>query len=431
MSLYSKQKFQFGLALEAARLTAETTPVKWYPVMDPEIKFGPAQLEDKAIRGFRADFEPVAGRKIGTGKVKMVLDPQVIGEFLYSLMGAVSSAEVAMITIDATNNKLDFNIGASQLTATIASGTYIIGTSQVTALSLCKAIYDAIVLAEAVGTYTVTYSRTTKLFTITRSAGTFQLLRNTGTNVATSIWTTIGFTTAANSTAALTYTGTVTVEYAFTHTFDLGTSIQPPSYTFFLNWGIDVKVYNGCVVTSISLQGPVDNLILVEVDFAFLNETASGSIGSPSFPTQRYLSFQHVTYKIAGTLNQDVKAWTMKLANQAKHRLTLAQALTAQDITAADPFMVDGTLDIDFQTEAERVKMLANTASAQRMLIEGGTIAASTKYTVDLPVTAPHYSEFPLGYEANILASKAQYKGFHNGTSIILPAVTNQVVAYA
>lgn len=429
MSLYSKQKFQFGLAPETVRLTAEVTPTKWYPVMDPEVKFGPAHLDDKALRGVRAEFEPVAGRKPGSGKFKMILDPQTIGEFLYSLMGSVTTAEATTVTIDTTNNKLDFNIGASQLTATIASATYAIGTSQATTGSLCKAIYDAIVAAEAVGTYTVSYSRTTKLFTITRSAGTFQLLRNTGTNVATSIWTTIGFTTAANSTGALTYAGANTVEYAMTHTFDLGSSIQPPTYTFFLNWGVDVKVYNGCLVSSISLQGPVDNLVQVEVDFIFLNET-SGSIGTPSFPTQRYLSFQHVDYKIAGSSNVDAKSWTLKMNNQAKHRLTLALTQLAQDVFAPDEFMVDGTLDIDFQSETERAKMLANTASAQRMLIQGSTIAGSIKYAVDLPVTVPHYSEFPFGYENNVLASKAQFKGYHNGTSIILPAVTNQVVSY-
>ncbi len=430
MARYSKQQFRFGLAPEAVRGTAEASPTKWYPIMEPDVKFAPVLLEDKGLRGVRGAFGPVAGRKLGTGKFKINLDPQSIGEFLYSLMGGISSAEVQIITINNTNNKLDFNIGAGELTATVANASYAIGTSHSQSGTLCKAIYDAIVAAEATGTYTVSYSRSTKLFTITRSAGTFQLLRNTGTNVATSIWTTIGFSTAANSTGALTYSSGTTVEYAFAHTFSLGTGTQPPAYTFFIDWGVDVKKYALCVVNQMSINGPVDNLIEVEVNFLFATETAGASIGSPSFPTQRYLSFQHVTYSIAGSQNTDVRAWTMKLDNQAKHHLSLANSQAPQDILAADEFMLDGTLDIDIQSEAERDKMLANTASVQRMLIEGATISGSTKYSVDLPVTEPHYSEFPFGYDNAILAAKVPYKGFHNGTSMILPVVTNQVASY-
>lgn len=431
MSRYSKQQFRFGLAPEAVRGTAEATPTKWYPIMEPDVKFAPAHLEDKALRGIRADFGPVAGRKLGTGKFKMNLDAQSIGEFLYSLMGAVSSAEVSIVTIDTTNNKLDFNIGASQLTATIPSASYPIGTAHTQAGTLCKAIYDAIVAAEAVGVYTVSYSRTTKLFTITRSAGTFVLMWNTGTNTAVSIAATIGFSTAANSTAALTYASGTTVEYAFAHTFSLGTGTQPPAYTFFIDWGIDVKTYSMSVVDQINISGPVDNLVEVEINFLFAAETGGASIGSPSFPTQRYLSFQHVTYSIAGSQNTDVKSWTLKMNSQAKHHLTLANTQAPQDILAVEPFMVEGTLDIDFQNQTERAKMLANTASVQRMNMQGATIAGSTKYGVDLPVTEPHYSDFPFGYENAVLSSKAAYKGYHNGTSLILPVVTNQVVAYA
>lgn len=435
MALHAKQALQFGLAREATRGTAEAAPAKWYPVLpDPEIKFGPALLEDEALRGVRANYAPVAGRKIGTGKINLILDAQSIGEFMYSLMGAVTSTEQSVITIGATNNKIDFNIGAGELTGTIASASYPIGTAHTQAGTLCKAIYDAIVAAEAVGTYTVSYSRTTRLFTITRSAGTFQILWNTGTNggagTGNTIGTTIGYSEAADDTGALSYASDTAIEYAFSHAFSLGTGVQPPSYTFFFNYGLDVKVYNRACVKAINFSGPVDNLIGVEVEFLFENETASGSIGTPSFPTQKYLSFQHVTYNIAGAEDNDVRAWNLKMDNQAKHRLTLAQAQTPQDVIAPDPFMVEGTMQIDFQSETERNKMLANTGVAHRMLIEGAVITGAFKYTVDLPITEAHYSEFPLAYENNLLASGVSYKGYHNGTSLILPVVINQVASY-
>jgi hypothetical protein len=430
MSLHSKHAFRFGLALEAVRGTAETAPTKWYPVIDPDVKIAPALIADEGLRGIRADYAPIAGRKVVSGKFKMILDSQSIGEFLYSLMGSVVSTEQTTVTIGATNNKIDFKIGAGELTATIANDTYKIGLTQADAGSLCKAVYDAIHAAEAVGTYTVTYSRTTKKITITRSAGTFEIDWKTGTNTATCAAAALGFSTAADSTGGLTYTGATSVEYVFSHAFTLGTSIQPPSYTFFLDWGISVKAYNRCVVKGLNFSGPVDNLISVEVEFLAEGE-AAGSIGTPSFPNQKYLSFQHVTYSVAGAEDNDVKSWTLKLDNGAKHRLTLAQSQSPQDVIAPEPFQVEGTMDIDFQAETERAKMLANTGVAHRMLIEGETITGSFKHSVDFPITEAHYSEFPFGYENNLLAAKVNYKGYHNGTSQLLPVVINQVASYA
>ena len=112
-------------------------------------------------------------------------------------------------TVGATNNKLNFNIGAGELTATIASATYEMGAIQTAAGTLCKAIYDAIHAAEAVGTYTVTHSTATGLTTITRSAGTFEILWKTGTNGSDGddkhIGTLIGYSDAADDTGATTY----------------------------------------------------------------------------------------------------------------------------------------------------------------------------------------------------------------------------------
>lgn len=118
--------------------------------------------------------------------------------------------EHGKFVVDATNNKFDFTIGAGELNATIASTTYSAGADQTVAGSLCKAIYDAIVAAEATGTYTVTFDIETKKFTITRSAGTFTILWKTGTsgsdNTDLHIGTLIGFSDVADDTGALTYT---------------------------------------------------------------------------------------------------------------------------------------------------------------------------------------------------------------------------------
>jgi hypothetical protein len=420
---------RFGLAKESVRGTAEAAPTKWYPVMAPEIAYGPTLLPDTSLRGVRAELPPIAGRKLGTGKFKMILDAQTIGEFMYSLLGGVASTEQSVITIGASNNKLDFNIGAGELTATIANAAYPIGTAHTQAGTLCKAIYDAIVAAEAVGTYTVAYSRTTKKFTITRSAGTLSLLWNTGTNKAATIGTTLGYALTSDDTAAISYTGDSEVAFAFSHALTVGTSIQPPSYTFFVDYGISVKKYNRCVVKSLGFSGPVDNLITVDVEFLFGTE-ASGDMGSPVFPSQKYLSFQHAAFKRAGTTDTDVKNWSLKIDNGAKALQTLAQSQDIQDIVTPDPLSVSGECIALFQSETERAKFLANTSVAIRSLIEGEVISGAFKMTVDIPLTDCRYKGYPLSWEDNLLAAKVEFTAYHNGTSQILPILINTDAAY-
>lgn len=154
--------------------------------------------------------------------------------------------------VSAANNKLNFNIGAAELTATITNGTYVMGTSQATAASLCKAIYDAIVAAEATGTYTVTHNG--KNMIITRSAGTLSLLWKTGTNGAdgtdTHIGTLCGYSDAADDTGALTYTADTAVYYPLTATatdpIDFATPLLSGARVLvFTNFVDNIRKYTG------------------------------------------------------------------------------------------------------------------------------------------------------------------------------------------
>jgi hypothetical protein len=431
MANFGIQAQRFGLKKESVRGTAETSPDKWYPVRGiAELNFSLQHLEDMGIRGSKAKYPSIAGIKVGEGKVPLHFDPQILGEFYYSLLGTVASAEDSEITISNSNNKLNFNIGAGELTATVANASYPIGLSQATVGSLCKAIYDAIVAAEATGTYTVSYSRTTKLFTITRSAGTFQLLASTGTDVANGIWSTIGFA-ATNRTGALTYEGTVQIEYSFSHTFTETSGIQPPAYTFFLDRSMNVLKYNRGCVKALSFKSSVDGLVEVEAEVLFENE-ASGSIGSPSFPTQRYQSFQHVDFKIAGTSNTNVKEWDLKIDNGAKALRTLNLAQTLKDIIAPDKINVTGSFTIYFEDTTERDKFIANTSVAIRMLSQGDVIYGSTKWKNDLVLYGCKYTAFPYGEDEGLLAAKATFEAFYStsDSKTLQIVTTNQDVSY-
>lgn len=103
------------------------------------------------------------------------------------------------ITINDTNNKLDFEETAStELTATIASGSYIPG-------DLASAIDTALTAAGA-SAYTISYSARTKKFTLTSDlaggGGTFKLLGATGSNTDAGIFATLGLDDLDQATAA-------------------------------------------------------------------------------------------------------------------------------------------------------------------------------------------------------------------------------------
>lgn len=141
------------------------------------------------------------------------------GKIIKGALGQSVDAEVASFVVQTgVNDTIDFNIGASNLVATVAAGTYPAGLSQAdSGTTLCKLIYNAITGAEGAGTYTVTYSTTTKKFTITRSAGTFQMKFLTGPNTAKTMAPLLGYTTT-DHTGALTYTSDNAVEHVFSHT---------------------------------------------------------------------------------------------------------------------------------------------------------------------------------------------------------------------
>jgi|CXWL01.1.fsa_nt_gi hypothetical protein len=90
--------------------------------------------------------------------------------------------------VTSSNNKLNFNEGALELTATLTVGIY-------SPSDLAVEVKTALDAAGA-KTYTVTFNRSTRKFTINCGAGTYTLLVATGSNLATTAFTLLGFTGA-------------------------------------------------------------------------------------------------------------------------------------------------------------------------------------------------------------------------------------------
>lgn len=125
--------------------------------------------------------------------------------------------------ISSSNRKIDFDIGGGAVVATLTTGTY-------TPTALAAEIVTQL-NATAAGTYTCSYSTSTGKWTITKSAGTLSLLWNTGANTANGLHTTIGFSSAADSTGALTYTGAnIAIHTEERVVFDLGSAEEIDSF---------------------------------------------------------------------------------------------------------------------------------------------------------------------------------------------------------
>ena len=130
--------------------------------------------------------------------------------------------------IDSTNSSLDFDIGGGEITATLTTGTY-------TPTTLATEIATQMNVVST-DTHTATYDGTTGKWTIDSDGGTFSLLTNTGSNTATSVFTSIGFDTAADKTGAATYTGeNVAIHTEENVVFDLKTTEDIDAFSFILD----------------------------------------------------------------------------------------------------------------------------------------------------------------------------------------------------
>jgi hypothetical protein len=119
------------------------------------------------------------------------------------------------ITITAATKYIDFDYGSTDFLATLTVKTY--KTPHDLAREIATKMSDG-----GAATISCSYSNLTGKFTISKASGTLNLLWNTGSNTANSAAAKLGFSTAADSTGALTYTSTTAQSYdpAYTPSYD-------------------------------------------------------------------------------------------------------------------------------------------------------------------------------------------------------------------
>lgn len=205
-------------------------------------------------------------------------------------------------TVTSDNNAINFQEGASDLVAYVDVGNY-------TATTICEAIETAM-NAEGAYTYTCTFSRATRIFTIASSSASV-LLKNTGLNVGTSIWSTIGFSTAADSASLTSHVGTIAA----------GTLYEPQYW---------LQDY----VSSEDYQQAVD---------ATVNKSASGKVQVYQVGTEKFVEFN---IKWITNLNTTGSKITYNATGVDAARLLMRFLVTK----APFEFMPDADTPATFQT---------------------------------------------------------------------------------
>lgn len=196
--------------------------------------------------------------------------------------------------IDATNNKINFTEGGSELTATITSGTY----NSTTLAAEIKTQLDSV---GASNVYTVSKSETTGLWTIA-ATGAFNLLNNTGTNQSVScLKLCCGF---ANSdrTGGSTYTG--------------------PNIALHTEEWVVFDTITTEEIDSVVLLWPKEDGITLSTDAVItIQANATNTWSSPS--VSQVLTIDN-TYEIAShyfTTDQSYRYWRVKIVDKANANL--------------------------------------------------------------------------------------------------------------
>lgn len=202
---------------------------------------------------------------------------------------------------------------------------------------------------------------------------------------------------------------------AYKHTFTPDNTLLLPTYTLFLDRGLNILKYDFGSVAQIKLSSVPDGFVAMEVEVMFQAEVA-GAIGSPTYTESEEFSFQHITFKIAGASNTEVKSWECSLLNGLFAKRTFTQSQDIGDFVAVNQ-SASGSFIIYFTDVVERDKFLAGTTSSIQILVEGDTIESPYKYTLDLTLDEIQYKAFPYGEQDGLLAASVTWEAFYNNAN--------------
>lgn len=226
----------------------------------------------------------------------------------------------------------------------------------------------------------------------------------------------------------------VSTALAYEHTFKVpAASIQPPSYTLWLDRGVNVKRYSLANVSQLAFTGDSEGLAQMEATMMFKSEDGGGSIGSPSFANESdELASYQTQLKLGGVTNAQVKSYSVNLENALFPQRTLNSSQDIKDLLAVGPHRVSGSFDIYIEDDVERAKFLAATQLSLELLIEGDIIEDASKYTLRVVCPKVKYRAFPLGDMDGLLGVSAEFEAeYDTATSKLADVIViNQSTSY-
>ena len=166
--------------------------------------------------------------------------------------------------VDSTNNALDFDEGAAEIQATVATGSH-------TFTEFAAAIQTAL---NSVGgqAYTVTANRATRTITIA-APGNFALLITSGTRAGSSTYGDAGFT-GADLTGNNSYEGHTTAGQEYTTQFILQDHIPSDNFRKAASGVVNKSASGAVEVVTFGTE------LFIEMNFKFINDKAQPA-GSP------------------------------------------------------------------------------------------------------------------------------------------------------
>lgn len=300
-----------GLSEETDWAQGTITPAtKLLPLREAGVVIGlsPNVIQPVRVTGRAGLQETILGTTAPSMTIPAFGYPVGVGlKLLKAALGAVASVEQASFIVTAANKKIDFKEdGGAEMTATLDEGTYAAGTSSATAGTLCALLKTALEAAGA-GTYTVSYSYSTKKFTITVGGAVtaVQFLFSTGTNVATCARALLGYGTADTASQASHVAGTAT-EIVFQHTISILDAI---AYGRTKGLTVQAKVADGvvfdvldAVVNSLSIDYAPNQELHFDAELQARRVEASlATLSGLISPSVKPLLYSQAGFTLSGT----------------------------------------------------------------------------------------------------------------------------------
>jgi len=394
--------------------------------MGPSI-IRPARIQGDAVRKFS---------KLGTLAPKLSIPlfgyPHgSVMDIILAAFGTVVSTEVASFTVTLdTNDMIDFNEGGAELHATLTPGTYAAGATSAVAGSLCALIKAQLESAGA-GTYTVSYSASTKKFTIVKSTGTFEILWKTGVsgsdNADESAADLLGFTDSADDTGALTYTADTATEHVYDHVFTIAGAT-----TYGLSKGLTSQILMATGKVYDVLDGVVDSLkfsmapneeLMLDAEVeARLVADSSDTLAAVTAPTADALLYSQLVFSVASD-PRDVAGFEVTLNNNFKKDLHVnGQYRSRFPRNALAEISGQFTLDLaDSVSYAIYDAMIAGTQPALSAIFTGATNSIKTgfhyTYTLNMYQVQYNLEEIPGGGGEDAPVATIPFECYDDGTN--------------